>query len=224
MYLLASDESKLVISGYKVLRNNTSGLSLEVKVDRTSTSFDEVETYFNNIIDNKLKLYVYNDTDEKEQSLSGFNLELFIGVKGTLLDVTLKCESENTYQIGLLQDKTSKQENTLTAHDTAINQHTNVINNQGTALQNHENQIVNLGNSGAMQMSTLEAVILNIIPTAISDAVSSLTKVFESKLEEMKETLTITELPEEVVDGTTVEESTNTEETDSEPVEEPVEE
>lgn len=208
MYLLASDESKLVISNYKVLRNNVSGLSLEIKVDRTATTFDEVETYFNNIIDNKLKLEVYNDAEEKEQSLSGFSLELYIGVKGTLLDVTLKCDSENAYQIGLLQDKTAKQETVLNEQSDAINQHANVINNQGTALATHEQQITGLNQSSGVQMSTLEAIILSVIPTAIADAVTGLTDNFNTMLEELKETLSITELPEESFDEEYYEDTT----------------
>lgn len=224
MYLLASDGSKLTIDNYQVLRDRTTGLILSVHIEKTKTTFDALETYFNNIIENSLSLEVYNDSEEKEQSLRGFSFELYIGANYANFDIRLKCDSENTYQIGILQDKAAKQDSALAEQRIMINEqgytlneHAEAISTQGSELATQKQTSVALTEQSTTQSDTLDVLISEVIPTAIDVAIEASVAMVMEQLQAMLTPPIEEEIPTDIpADGEVVEEPT----TGDEPVEE----
>ena len=152
-YILAGD-TKVAITSYGVRRHdNKRGLVLTLTTTTDKISLADLDALCEQIRAEKLDILVYNDANELVTTLRGFyhNCIASKDVETGILTAEITNESENTYQIGLLKDRSMHLE------DTAMEQ---------------AQQVMLLGEANFMQMTTIDSLLLEIIPAVIADAVT----------------------------------------------------
>jgi hypothetical protein len=178
-YILAGD-NKVTITKYLVNRyDNKRGLVLTINTTSDNISLADLDALCENIKANKLDILVYNSSDELEVTLRGFYHNCIVS-KGTdgILTAEITNESENTYQIGILQDRSSQLENTaskqaqaISDQNTAISEQAQQLTEQGETIAAQTEQVMVLEATTAEQMLTLDSLLLDVIPAVITDAV-----------------------------------------------------
>lgn len=178
MYIIAGS-NQLTITKKNVFRDNGVGLILKMEVPRDSITISDLEAITKDIEANAREIIVYNDSDEKIEVLTGFHFEPYVGIKGSIYTVELINESENTYQIQRLKAKNEElektvaaQENTISEQATILQEQASVISEQGNTITAQAEQVTALEEMNVMQMSTIDSLLLDVIPSVITDAVT----------------------------------------------------
>jgi len=119
MYIL-SNETQVQITNYVVNRyDNKRGLVLSIYTTKDNISLVDFDTFCTNIKNNKSDIMVYNDSEELEQTLRGFyhNCHISLDNETNMMTADITNESENTYQIGILQDRNATLEALVTEYE-----------------------------------------------------------------------------------------------------------
>ena len=183
MYIIAG-ANQLTITKHNVQRDNGIGLVLTLEIARDTIAIGDLETIVNDIGKNAYEITVYNDNDEKVAILPAFECEPSINAKGTAYYVEFINASENSFQIQrqrlmieTLEALTQTQNNALTAHANAIEAQAEtiatqneVIASQAEALEAQGGQVGLLEEVSAMQMMTIESLLLEVIPEVVKVA------------------------------------------------------
>lgn len=174
MYILAGDH-RVTITKHVVNRyDNKRGLVLTIETTKENISLAELDAICDEIMANKLDIFVYNDADELQTTLRGFwhNCLVTKNMSG-LLVAEITNESENTYQIGILQSRSGALEETSMLQSQQINAHTTSLTQHTQAIANHDMQVNGLVESATMQSATLDNLLLEVFPVIISTAIDN---------------------------------------------------
>lgn len=146
MYIL-SGETKVTITNYVVNRyDNQRGLVLSIYTTKDNISLIDFDTFCVGIKTDHSDILVYNDNDELEQTLRGFYHNCYISVDNNTNTLTAEItnESENTYQIGLLQDKNDLLTTAIIETEKTLNETYNDLTDTQLALVEQYNAKVEL--------------------------------------------------------------------------------
>lgn len=136
MYILAGDH-KVTITKHTVNRyDNKRGLVLTLTTTKDNISLADLDAICDDIRVNKLDILVYDETDELVATLRGFWHNCLVSkdsVDGSL-KAEITNESENTYQIGVLQNRSTNLEKNSVAQRTQLVGLDNTVAMQDEAL------------------------------------------------------------------------------------------
>lgn len=119
MYILAN-ETQVQITNYVVNRyDNQRGLVLSINTTKDNISLSDFDIFCTEIMTNESDILVYNDSNELEQTLRGFyhNCHISLDNNTNLMTADITNESENTYQIGILQDRNAILESAVVQYE-----------------------------------------------------------------------------------------------------------
>lgn len=136
MYILVN-EQKIEITSQTVKRYNSDGhLLLTVLLPKESKTADEMDALCDYIAENAPVIAVYDENDEKVQSMEGFKLQpIFNRSKdGVSWELNIENASELEYQYGLLRDRTASLEQANADQAKVISDQAAVIENLNTQL------------------------------------------------------------------------------------------
>lgn len=166
------------------MRHNKEGFYLSITIPKESTNLngDEVRALFNGTTETIIVI----KEDGTENNYSGYNKSLHFETEDNEYTFWQVCRSELEAQLGLAKDeikaltkKNAEHEQSINNQNTVIggcvdtiNQHTDAINQQNEVINAQSKFADSLAEADMMQTATLESLLLEVIPTVVSDAVT----------------------------------------------------
>lgn len=149
------------------------GLVLTITTTREHISLGELDSLCTDIMTNKSDIYVYNDNDELVTVLHGFSHNCFVSSDSDTgkLKAEITNESENTFQIGLLQGRSINLEEASERHASQIEECAEVIMAQSEIIAIQEEQVGDLIEQNAMSVEAIETMLLDVIPITVQSTI-----------------------------------------------------
>lgn len=165
---LSIGNTELTVKNCYALRYQNGKLVLKIEVGQEAIGHDDLKA----LLKNNTGDIILTKDDESTETFSGFGYTVQILDRDDVYECELECTSESTYQIGRLKMKNEELEKAVTAHGKTITEQAKVISEQ-------TEQVESLEESSAIQGSTIETILLEVIPSvveaAIVEALSSFT-------------------------------------------------
>lgn len=174
MKTLTIGSTTLELNSFRKIRDKVVGVYAQIEIPTTEISHDDLKALFT---DNQHDLIVTED--ESTTTYSGYAQLDEIREKGGVYTVIQICTSEAMHLLNEARKQIEEQQVTITEmngviidQNTALENHTKVIKEQQETITAQTEQVAFLEETSAMQMSTLDSLLLEVIPAVITDAVT----------------------------------------------------
>ena len=147
MKTLTIGNTALELNSFRKIRDKVVGVYAQIEIPTTAISHDDLKALFT---DNQNDLIVTED--ESTTTYSGYAQLDEIREKGGVYTVIQICTSEAMHLLNEARKQIEEQKETITAQT---------------------EQVALLEETSAMQMSTMDSLLLDVIPTVIEDAVKT---------------------------------------------------
>lgn len=182
MRTLTIGSTNLELNSFRKIRDKVVGVYAQIEIPATAISHDELKALFT---DNQHDLIV-TEEDGSTTTYSGYAQLDEIREKAGVYTVIQICTSEAIHLLNEARKQIEEQSGTITTMQ-------GVIDNQNTALENHAKviteqqatieaqaetitaqteQVAILEETSFIQMATLESLLLEVIPTVITETVT----------------------------------------------------
>jgi uncharacterized coiled-coil protein SlyX len=175
MTTLTIGSKSFPITSYTKKRDTKRGFYLDLYIPQESIGMDELF----NLLNNNEETIVITTSDGTENIFNGFKELAAISCEGGVYNVAQVCTSEYEAQLSLAQSKIAEQDavitemnGVITAQDNEIKAHAKVITEQNEIIGQQTELVAVLEETSAMQMSTIESLLLEVIPAVIADTVA----------------------------------------------------
>lgn len=163
-------------------RDTVRGFYLNIEIPKENIGMDELY----NLLDGTEEPIVVTEADGTVNTYRGFKTLGGFACENGVYKIAQVCTSEYEAQLSLAQNKIEEQNKALEATNQVIGQQNEVINAQAEAIAAQgltidsqsetiaaqAEELVFLGETATVQMSTIDSLLLDIIPAVIADAVT----------------------------------------------------
>lgn len=201
MYILVDDTRVDIVSQTVNRHDSRRGLVLTITTTRENISLGDLDALCTDIMANKSDILVYNDNDELVTALHGFchNCIVSSDAENGTIKAEITNESENTFQIGLLQGRSTNLEAAAQAHTVQIEETAEVVLAQSEAIATQMEQVGCLTEQSVANLEAIELIMLDVIPSVVQSAIQeALADILPSE-DSMEVADDVVEVPEEPV-------------------------
>lgn len=182
MRTLTIGSTNLELNSFRKIRDKVVGVFAQIEIPATAISFDDLKALFT---DNQHDLVV-TEEDGSTTTYSGYAQLDEIREKGGVYTVIQICTSETIHLLNEARKQIEEQQGTIAemngviaAQDNELKTHARVITEQNEVIEQQNNviaeqtaQVAVLEETSVIQMATLESLLLEVIPTVITDTVT----------------------------------------------------
>ena len=175
MYILVGDTRVDIVSQTVNRHDSRRGLVLTITTTRENISLGDLDALCTDIMANKSDILVYNDNDELVTALHGFchNCIVSSDAENGTIKAEITNESENTFQIGLLQGRSMNLEAAAQAHSVQIEETAEVVLAQSEVIATQMEQVGCLTEQSVMNLEAIEMLMLDVIPSVVQSAIEA---------------------------------------------------
>lgn len=181
MKTLTIGSTTLELNSFRKIRDKVVGVYAQIEIPTTAISHDDLKALFT---DNQHDLIVTED--ESATTYSGYAQLDEIREKGGVYTVIQICTSEAIHLLNEARKQIEEQNGTITTmqgvidtQNTALENHAKVITEQQATIETQTEtiaaqteQVAILEETSFIQMATLESLLLEVIPTVITETVT----------------------------------------------------
>mgnify|MGYP003311891854 CR=1 FL=1 len=174
MRTLTIGETTLELNSFRKIRDKVVGVYADIKIPTTAISYEELKALFT---DNQHDLIVTED--EATTTYSGYAQLDEIREKGGEYTVIQICTSEAIHLLNEARKQIEEQQGTIaemggviTAQDNELKAHAQIITEQNVIIGQQTELVGALEENAVLQTATLESLLLEVIPTVITETVT----------------------------------------------------
>lgn len=168
MMNLTIGNTTITINSCTRMRDHKRGFYLDIKIPKDSISMDELST----LLDGNEQTITVTD-GENVSAYNGFKQLSNLSLENGVYTVCQVCTSEIEAQLSIAQNKVAEQAKALEATAMVVNQQTEIISAQAETIAAQGEQVMGLEEAAVVQMSTIDSLLLDVIPAVIADAVTA---------------------------------------------------
>lgn len=182
MRTLTIGSTNLELNSFRKIRDKVIGVYAQIEIPATAISHDELKALFT---DNQHDLIV-TEEDGSTTTYSGYAQLDEIREKAGVYTVIQICTSETIHLLNEARKQIEEQNGTITTmqgvidtQNTALENHAKVITEQQATIEQQTatiaaqtEQVAVLEETSFIQMATLESLLLEVIPTVITETVT----------------------------------------------------
>lgn len=176
MMNLTIGNTTIAINSCTRMRDTKRGFYLDIKIPKDSISMDELST----LLDGNTETIFVIDDAENESAYNGFKMLSNLSLENGVYTVCQACTSEIEAQLSIAQNKVTEQAKALEDTNRVVAQQIETIVQQGNTIDRQSEiitaqaeQVMMLEETAVVQMSTIDSLLLDIIPAVIADAVTT---------------------------------------------------